>query len=114
MKQNEADKIESMYIHYHYKCFVCGKPVTQRSHIIGRTKPNYKRYGKAVVDNPLNWLPACDTDCNALIDASDNLLLKEQIAYIINHLDVDDLQHSTVERWVRENIQRKRNKRLTR
>ena len=114
MTQHEIDTIEAMYARHHYRCFVCGKNASQRSHIIGRTKPNYKRYGKAVVDNPLNWLPACDLDCNALIDASDNLLLKERIAYIINHLDIDDLQHSTVEQLVRENIERKRNKRLTR
>lgn len=114
MTQHEADAIEAMYARHNYRCYVCGNPATQRAHIIGRTKPNYKRYGKAVVDNPLNWLPACDLDCNALIDASDNLLLKERIAYIINHLDVDNFQHSTVERWVRENIERKRNKRLTR
>ena len=113
MTAAEILQLQELYARYNYRCFVCGKPATQRAHIMGRTKPNYKRYGKAVVDNPLNWLPACDLDCNALIDASDNLLLKEQIAYIINHLDIDDLQHSTVERWVRENIERKRNKRLT-
>ena len=114
MTQHEADAIEAMYARHNYRCFVCGKPATQRAHITGRTKANYKRYGKAVINNPLNWLPACDLDCNALIDASDNPLLKEQIAYITNHLDVDGLQHSTVERWVRGNIERKKNKRLTR
>ena len=114
MTAAEILQLQELYARYNYRCFVCGKQATQRAHIIGRTKANYKRYGKAVVDNPLNWLPACDTDCNALIDAGDNLLLKERIAYIINHLDIDDFQHSTVERWVRENIERKRNKRLTR
>lgn len=113
MTAAEILQLQELYARHNYRCFVCGKPATQRAHIIGRTKANYKRYGKAVINNPLNWLPACNLDCNALIDASDNLLLKEQIAYIINHLDIDDLQHSTVERWVRGNIERKRNKRLT-
>jgi len=110
MKQTEADLIESMYAHYHYRCFVCGKPATQRAHIIGRTKANYKRYGKAVVDNPLNWLPACDLDCNALIDAGGNLNLKEKISYIVRTTPPEDWHYSLIEREVRKNIKRKKEK----
>ena len=103
MKQNEADQIESMYIHYYYKCFCHGNPAKQRAHIIGQTVPNYKVYGKAIVDDPLNWLPACDTDCNALIDTGKNTLLKNSIERYIKSGN-----RAEIEQLVRDNIARKK------
>lgn len=105
MKQSEADKIESMYIHYHYKCFCCPKPAKQRAHIIGQTVPNYKVYGKAIVDDPLNWLPACGLECNALIDTGKNTLLKNSIERYIKSGN-----RSQIEELVRDNIARKKDR----
>ena len=102
MKQSEADQIESMYIHYHYKCFVCGKPCTQRAHILSNTVANKRQYG-AVIDNALNWLPACSLECNALIDTGKNTLLKNNIERYIKSGN-----RAEIEQLVRDNIARKK------
>jgi len=107
MKQTEADLIESMYIHYHYRCYVCGKPAQQRSHLIGDTVPNRKVYGK-IIDNPLNWLPACSLECNALIDTGKNTLLKNNIE---RHIKSGN--RAMIEQLVRDNIKRKKNRLLS-
>ena len=102
MKQSEADKIESMYIHYHYKCFVCGKPCTQRAHIIGDTVANKRQYS-GVIAEPLNWLPACSLECNALIDTGKNTLLKNNIERYIRTGN-----RKMIEELIRDNIKRKK------
>lgn len=102
MKQIEADQIESMYIHYHYKCFVCGKPCTQRAHILSNTVANKRQYS-GVIDNNLNWLPACSLECNALIDTGKNTLLKNNIERYIKSGN-----RSQIEQLVRDNIKRKK------
>ena len=107
MKQSEADQIESMYIHYHYKCFVCGKPATQRAHIITNSVSNRRQYG-AVIDNNLNWLPACSLECNALIDTGKNTLLKNNIERYIKSGN-----RAMIEQLVRDNIKRKKNRLLS-
>lgn len=107
MKQSEADKIESMYIHYNYRCYVCGKPATQRAHLIGDTVANKRQYG-AIIAEPLNWLPACSLECNALIDTGKNTLLKNNIERYIrtgNRKMIEDI--------VTENITRKKNRLLS-
>lgn len=110
MKDDEAEKIRTMYEEHHYRCFVCGKSLIgtegQRAHILGRTKSNYKRYGKFIVDDPLNWLPACSLKCNALIDVGHaNLMLTNRIAHLIDHE-----KGAAVKAEVRDNINRKRRK----
>ena len=107
MKQNEADKIESMYIHYHYRCYVCGKPATQRAHLIGDTVANKRQYG-AIIADALNWLPACSLECNALIDTGKNTLLKNNIERYIRTGN-----RKMIEELVTENITRKKNRLLS-
>lgn len=107
MKQYEADQIESMYIHYQYKCFVCCKPATQRAHIIGDTVANKRQYG-AIIANALNWLPACSLECNALIDTGKNTLLKNNIERYIKSGN-----RAMIEQLVRDNIKRKKNRLLS-
>lgn len=108
MKQSEIDAIKDMHLRQNDKCFACTNKSVQRSHIIGDTKPNRKRYGKAVVDNPKNWLGACGLTCNALIDLGKNDLLMSIVAGLIKSIAQDS--RAEIEGIVRENIERKRGK----
>ena len=109
MKTAEKEAIQEMYSRHHYRCFVCGAEVTQRAHIIGNTRMNRRIYGK-IIDDPINWLPACSLACNALIDAGGNLNLKEKISYIVRTTPPEDWHYSLIEREVRKNIKRKKEK----
>lgn len=102
MKQKEEDQIQDMRERYGYKCFLCEKVSTQRAHIIGNTKPNRKKYGPHIIDNPLNWLPACDLDHNALIDIGNRT---DIIAALIQAGD-----RIAIEFVVMNNVERKRGK----
>lgn len=108
MKQSEVDKLKKMYAHYNYICFICPKRANQRAHIIGKTDANYKKYGAEIVDNILNWLPACCIDHNDTIDLGKNDYLLNRVADIIK----SDLKNKRelIEEIVLENVQRKRNK----
>lgn len=112
MKQIEIDQLEVMYLHYDNKCFVCGNPATNRAHILGNTIPNRKLYGLRIIDNPLNWLPACNNDnyCNDLIDLGKNDLLNESITQIIDSLMDTADKRDGIEGLVIENIARKQGK----
>ena len=105
-KQDKAEILEAMYEKHDYRCFVCGKSAIQRAHIIGNTHMNRRLYN--VVDNPLNWLPACSLYCNAKIDVGYNDELKERISLVIESEDMDETEkREAIEAMVKENIQRK-------
>jgi hypothetical protein len=111
MKDREAQKIKRMYSHYNWKCFVCNEGVKERAHILGDTIPNTNRYGKEVIGNILNWLPACGTDHNSLIDISNNIMAREVIVTLIRDAENNqELTREVIEDIVRENIKRKRGK----
>lgn len=110
MTPTEKEQLQAMYARYNYQCYVCGKQATQRAHIISNTKKNRRIYGKGVIDSPLNWLPACSLACNALIDASNNLRLKEMISFTVSTQVLDDWHYSRVARDVTKNIKRKKDK----
>ena len=106
--KNEQELLEVMYNHYNYQCFVCLEPANQRAHIIGNTKLNRRVYGNEIIDNPLNWLPACSLKCNAKIDVGKNELLKERICLTIeSEVLTNDEKRGIIEEMVKENIQRK-------
>ncbi len=110
MTHNEASQIEEMYHHYNYRCFVCGKEATQRAHIIANTSLNKLLYGKKIVDNPLDWLPACSLECNKLMDAGKIPARAELIKSILeSDMDMQD-KRDGIESLVRENIALKRSK----
>ena len=105
MKDNEKEQIEEMYRDYGYKCFVCGKPVKQRAHIISNSKMSRKKYGDIAVDSVYNWLPACSLECNALIDSGHASLLSGNIYSLIHSGSKKE-----IDRLIRENIKRKLDK----
>ena len=109
MKTAEKEAIQEMYARHHYRCFVCGAEVTQRAHIISNSRMNRRIYGK-IIDDPINWLPACSLACNALIDAGSNLRLKQMIAVFATSHVLEDWHYSLIEREVRKNIKRKKEK----
>jgi hypothetical protein len=104
MKQKEKDNIIHIYEEYGYQCFVCGNRATQRAHIIGNTKLNRKLYGDAVIDDPLNWLPACGLEHNKQVDAGTIPANQQAVADIItSDMSYKDKRHY-IEELVKERI----------
>lgn len=91
MTVKERDNVEAMYRHYGYRCFLHKARATQRAHIIGNTRLNRKLYGSAVIDSPLNWLPACGLECNKKCDIGFIESNQKEIASIILS-DIPDAQ----------------------
>ncbi len=83
MKAKEREQLQEMYERYNWGCFICGDRATQRAHIIGDTKLNRRVYGNAVIDNPLNWLPACSLGCNKRCDVGFIPMAQKKVADII-------------------------------
>lgn len=110
MNDKETEQVKAMYQYYKSLCFVCTDLSTQRSHIIGNTLPNRKLYGIRIIQNPLNWLPACCLDHNSLIDIGKNKILASKIVSIIDSLMDERDKRTEIESLVRANIQRKRDK----
>lgn len=112
MKDKEQQKLEAMYEHYDYKCFVTGKRATQRAHIIGDTKPNRLIYNMKIINHILNWLPAADLHCNSLIDISNDKMKAEVIAILIEGCTPEtfDETRELIEEEIRLNIKRKESK----
>lgn len=108
MKQTEIDKLNKMYAHYNYICFICPDRSNQRAHVIGDTIPNRKKYGNNVIDHSANWFPACCIDHNDLIDLGKNDYLLNKVANLITGDLIN--KHELIEKIVLENIMRKRDK----
>lgn len=55
----------------HYKCGVCGKPITppscQLAHKIPKTKFLLNKYGKQLIHHDLNLVACCSLNCNSLV-----------------------------------------------
>ena len=100
MKFDEEEKIRELYNEYNWKCFLHGAPVTQRAHIIGDTLLNRKMFGNHVIDNILNWMPACDLDCNKECDVGRNEDARE-VATIINATMFYEEKRASIEAIVR-------------
>ena len=111
MTSKEVEMVKELYLEYNNQCFVCGQQATQRAHIIGNTKSNRQRHGKDVIDNPLNWLPACSLECNGLIDTSRNTVFCDAIETVIKEDRPYKEKRAIIEQFVKENIERKRSKR---
>ena len=76
-KAKEREMIREMYAEQNWKCHVCGKPVSQRGHILGNTKLNRSLYGDKIIDSKENWRGVCDLDCNNFVDIGKGTLLAE-------------------------------------
>ena len=106
MNYKEEQDMREMYIHYNYRCFVCGKQATNRAHILGQGKLKRHLYSHKVIDNIANWLPSCDRH-NDLIDMSNNQLGAGRVALIIeSDMSLTDKRES-IEAIVLDNIIRK-------
>ena len=72
----------------HWTCQYCGKPlrsgVPQLAHLIPQRKGNLKKYGKAIIHHPLNFLSACSLDCNNRMQVN-NVIKQERIVEIIKY-----------------------------
>lgn len=111
MTARETEQIEAMYAHYNHRCFVCNAKATQRAHILGRTRSNIKHYGNKIINHPFNWMPACSLACNALLDAGNNLQMKETVASIILNTALHpEIQRAMIEQAVKINVARKQDK----
>lgn len=108
MQNKTFDDINNIYEHYNYACFICGKRANQLAHIISNSKNNRKEYSAKIIDSNLNVLPACNLECNALIDTGKNTLLKNNIERYIKSGN-----RAMIEQLVRDNIKRKKNRLLS-
>jgi len=69
---NRLDKEEErlkIFSAYDYTCVKCGGSVYQYgtpmlAHLIADTKANRSKYGKAIIEDPLNRKPTCCLNCN--------------------------------------------------
>ncbi len=84
MKDNEREKIRELYAEQNWKCHICGKPITQRAHILGDTQLNRKLYGDKIIDSKVDWRGVCDLDCNKSVDIGKGSLLAEVAFQIMN------------------------------
>jgi len=104
MKDNEQENVMDMYRHYGYRCFLCKDPVTQRAHIIGKTLLNRKLYGNRIINNPLNWLPACCLEHNKKIDIGKSKIIAKKIVSIIDSMDDESDKRIEIENIVLDSI----------
>ncbi|MDA3940482.1 MAG: hypothetical protein PF693_14425 [Spirochaetia bacterium] len=109
MTDKEMQKLEEMYQYYNYRCFVCRGIATNRAHILGQGRAKRHIYGNEVIDNILNWLPACDRH-NDLIDMSNNQIGAIEVKAIIKSDISAEEKRAIIEEIVRENIKRKEQK----
>ena len=104
MKDSEKENVMDMYKHYDFSCFLCKSQATQRAHIIGNTLLNRKLYGRRIIDNPLNWLPACSLKHNKKIDIGRNSIIAKKIVSVIDSMDDYSDKQEQIEQVVMENI----------
>ena len=69
-KQKEQYKIR--YSLDDYMCQRCCNPASQISHRIAKTKVNYKKYGKDIIDHNINLVSACCLECNDSFNIGNN------------------------------------------
>ena len=111
MNRREQELVEQMYRRHGYRCFVTGRPATQRAHIIADTKPCRLIHGDDIIDNPLNWLPAADLAANKKIDIGRILVNQMEVARIIRDEKLtESRKQKKIEDLVRKNIKRKEKK----
>lgn len=67
MKQKEIDNLNLMYNKLGRICFICGKPATERGHVLGQGKHDRAVFGNEIIDSPYNWLPVCQ-EHNGVVD----------------------------------------------
>ncbi len=80
-KVKEREMIRELYAEQDWKCHVCGKPVTQRAHVLGDRKLERRIYGDEIIDSKVNWRGVCDLDCNNFVDIGRGL--QAEIVYQI-------------------------------
>jgi len=74
-----------------YRCRSCRLSVyrsgfPQIAHRIANTKANVKRYGKEVIDHPLNLAAACSLSCNAKMNIGFKTREADELAEKIRNL----------------------------
>jgi len=74
-----GEKKKTKYFQSNGKCFTCGKPVRldncQFAHKIAKSKANYSKYGKEIIDHILNGEITCSDKfgrCNDAVNIGNN------------------------------------------
>ena len=112
MNNNEKQQLKEFWSYWDnrndQRCFVCDTVAAERAHIISQGKRCRKKYGNAVINNPLDWLPSCH-ECNTLIDIGHNLNAERVATIILSYADIED-KRAAIEDIVKMNIKRKQGK----
>lgn len=72
MTEKQKEQYRLRYSLDDYVCQSCGKPASQISHRIAKTKVNYKKYGKDIIDHNINLVSACCLECNDSFNIGNN------------------------------------------
>jgi len=71
MNQKQIEQYQIRYSLDNYTCQKCKLPATQIGHRIARTKVNYKKYGKEIIDHNMNMCASCSV-CNSSFNIGNN------------------------------------------
>jgi len=74
------DTREIVYARAGYRCEICGAPLTlvahpQLAHRIPKNTRNLARYGKRVINHPMNLAATCSLKCNGKADIRNHPVL---------------------------------------
>jgi len=58
------ERREAVLIRDGFRCRRCGKRATQTAHRIAQTKTWVRKYGRKVIDHPMNLVSVCSLACN--------------------------------------------------
>lgn len=77
-------------------CRECERPAPYGhcAHVIPRTKGNVRRYGRRIMDHPLNLRWACSQTCNDLLSRSNHPLYKTALLAEISAALVREEAHA--------------------
>jgi hypothetical protein len=64
MTDKQKQEYEKRYIIDSYTCQQCGKPACHIAHRLSKSKENYKKFGKDIIDSNINLVSVCSLTCN--------------------------------------------------
>jgi hypothetical protein len=83
MTQKQIEQYKIRYNLDFYMCQRCGNKATQIAHLICKSKVNYKKYGKDIIDHNFNLASVCDLSCNSSFNIANRPIKVERLVNLI-------------------------------